>query len=451
MTPYNSQDLRNDAIRHTMFMRTPKEDLNDFAPYILAYSDGVTVTDVNGCEYIDAIASGGRATLVGYGREEIAKALYDQAKRLHCHASHHTISDTAIKLVKKLADIAPGELTSTTLLSGGSDANESAFKLAKQYHMHKGNPRRYKIISRRGAFHGTTLGALSATGSMSPMREINAPLVPGFYFIPSPSCYRCPFGKEYPNCELDCANALEKQIQFEDPEQVAAFIAEPIMQFGGVNLPPPEYFPKVRSICDEYGVLLIDDEVITGFGRTGKWFACEHYNFVPDLMTLAKGITSGYIPLAAVMMTTKIADTLPIFMDIRTYTLHPVASAGALANINIIEKENLLKNALNNGSYLIEGLKSLMKHPMVGDIRGIGMWGAIELVQDKKAKSRFTMDRNPAELVAKIAREKGVLIGVVDQSVEVAPPLIISKIDIDTVIEVLDQSLASIEKELGIN
>ena len=444
------QGLQQDAILHTMFMKTPKEDLKNLGAFILTKSDGVRVFDVNGRQYIDAIASGGRATLVGYGREKIAKALYDQAKTIHCHASHHTITDTAIKLLKKLSEIAPGDLSLTTLLSGGSDANESAFKLAKQYHMHNGYPRRYKIISRRGAFHGTTLGALSATGSMSPMREVNAPLVPGFYFIPPPTCYRCPFGREYPNCELECAIALEQQIQFEDPQQVAAFIAEPIMQFEGVYVPPQEYFPKIRSICDKYGVLLIDDEVITGFGRTGKWFACEHFNFIPDLMTLAKGITSGYIPLGAVMLTNEIAGKLPVFMDIRTYAMHPVASAGALTNIEIIEQEKLVDKASNNGAYLIEGLKNLEKHPMIGDVRGIGMWCAIEFVQDKRSKARFAAENNPADLVFKKAREQGILIGVVNQSVEVAPPLIIEKSDIDTIITVLDKSIGLTERELGV-
>ena len=451
MKNFTTNKLREDALKHTMFMRTPKKDLRDFAPYILSHAEGVRVTDIDGKEYIDAMASGGRATIVGYGREEVAKALYDQAKKLHCHPSHHNITDAAIKLVTKLAGLAPGDLSVTALLCGGSEANESAFKLAKQYHVQNGYHRRYKIISRRGSFHGTTLGALSATGSMTPMREVNAPLVPGFYFIPPPSCYRCPFGKEYPSCDLDCAIALEQQIQFEDPDQIAAIIAEPIMQFGGVQIPPPEYFPQVRSICDKYGVLLIADEVITGFGRTGKWFACEHFNFVPDLITMAKGFSSGYIPLGGVMMTQQIANALPVFMDIRTYTLHPVASAAANANIEIIEKENLLEKAEVNGSYLLEGLKHLSNHPMVGDVRGIGMWCALELVQNKKTKATFPKDKNPAEMVFKRAREKGVLIGVVDQSVEVAPPLIMEKDDIDIVVQVVDESIGLVEKKLGIN
>jgi adenosylmethionine-8-amino-7-oxononanoate aminotransferase len=315
--------------------------------------------------------------------------------------------------------------------------------------MHQNTPRRFKIISRRGAFHGTTLGALAATGSMSPMREIMDPIVPGYYFIPAPTCYRCPYGKTYPDCNIDCARALEDQIQFEDPGQVAAFIAEPVMQSRGVQIPPPEYFPIIRNICDEYGVLLIDDEIITGFGRTGSWFACEQLGFVPDLLTFAKAFTSGYVPMGGVVTKASIAQSLPIFMEIRTFSMHAVGCAAALANLTLIADEGLLEQARSKGKYMLDALQTLAKHPIVGDVRGIGLWCAIEFVQDKKTKAMFPPDENPAVTITRLAKENGLLLASVDQSVEIAPPLIIAESDIDAIVSIIDKAITTVEKQRG--
>jgi putrescine---pyruvate transaminase len=442
-----SRDKQDKSQQHILFMKTPKKDIEQDGVFVLERGKGVHVYDIDGKGYIDAIGGAGRANVVGYGREKIAKAMYNQAMAIHCHSARQTITPAGLEVSELVARLAPGDLSFVTYVSGGSDANETAFKIAKQYFYHQGEPQRTKIISRRGAYHGATLGALAATGSMSPMREINQPFVPGFYFIPAPTCYRCPFGREYPNCELDCAMALEDEILFEGPDQVAAFIVEPIMQSRGVQIPPPEYFPKIRSICDQYGVLLIDDEVITGFGRTGSWFCCEQLNFVPDLITFAKAFTSGYVPMGGVISSTKIAVSLPILMEIRTFSNHAVGCAAALANLKLIKQEDLPGRAKKVGRYLLDAMQSLREHPIVGDVRGIGMWCGIEFVSDKTNKTPFPENQNPAQFVTKKAKQLGLLIASVDQSIEISPPLIVERNEIDRIVQIVDKAISAYEKE----
>lgn len=441
---------RNKSHQSILFMKTPKSDLERDGAFILERGEGIHVFDVEDNSYIDAIGGAGRANIVGYGRHEIAQAMYDQAMKIHCHSARQTITPAGLEVSDLVSKLAPGNLNHVTCVTGGSDANETAFKIAKQFFYHKGEPLKTKIISRRGAYHGATLGALAATGSMSPMREINLPPVPGYYFIPAPTCYRCPFRKTYPNCELDCALALEEEILFEGPEQIAAFIAEPVMQSRGVQIPPMEYFPKIRSICNNYGVLLIDDEVITGFGRTGTWFCCEQLNFVPDLITFAKAFTSGYIPMGGVISSTNIAHSLPILMEIRTFSNHAVGCAAALANLKLVEKENLPERAKKMGYYLLDALQSLYKHPIVGDIRGIGLWCGIEFVGDKKTKKPFPEKQNPARYITQKAKQLGLLIAGVDQSIEISPPLIVEKSEINRIVEIIDSAILDYEKEFGI-
>ena len=441
--------VKNDALEHYMIMRTSRAAMDEEGPFIPVRGEGVMVWDIDGRAYIDATATGSRATAVGYGRKELAQALSDQAAQLHCAPAADAVAPPAIELSHKLAEVTPEGLEVSVFASGGSEAVETAFKLAKQYYMNKGACRRMKVISRRGAYHGATLGALAATGSMSPMREVMDPLVPGYYFIPPPTCYRCPWGKEYPSCDLDCAGALEQMIEFEQPEQVACFIAEPLMQFNGCQVPPPEYFPKIRDICDRYEVLLIGDEVITGFGRTGSWFACQQLGFVPDIMTLAKAITSGYIPFGAAIMTRPIADAFEMFIHIHTFSGHPPACATALANIRIIETEKLVANAKAMGEHLLTGLKDLASHKIVGDVRGMGLWCAIEFVQDKQTRTPFSAEQGVVQAIARKAKDMGVIVGVMGNAIELAPPLIVDRKTIDQIVTVLDKAIASVVEEIG--
>ena len=264
-----------------------------------------------GNRYLDLVAGNTRPNGIGYGREEVAKAMYEQAKTLHYYTPAFYVTPTAVQLAKKLASLYPGDLTATCLVCDGSEAVESAFKIAKQYHYFANKQRRFKIISRQMSYHGQTMGALSALGYLNHMRNIVAPLVPGHAFLIPPYCYRCPMNLTYPACDLACADALDSLIQFEGPDLVAAFIAETFMQGMGA-LPAPEgYFERIRKICDRYGVLLIIDEVICGFGRTGKMFGIEHYQVKPDIMTMAKMLTGGYAPLGAAATTPKDRRTHP--------------------------------------------------------------------------------------------------------------------------------------------
>jgi adenosylmethionine-8-amino-7-oxononanoate aminotransferase len=285
---------------------------------------------------------------------------------------------------------------------------------------------------------------------MSPLREIMEPLPPGYRFASAPYCYRCDFGQSYPDCQLQCAASVEQIIQHEGPDNVAAFIGEMVMAAGGCIAPPPEYWPRIREICDQYGVLLIDDEVVCGFGRTGKFFGAEHYGIEPDIMTMAKSITSGYSPLGAAMTKRQIIEDMPAFWHVHTYNNHPVSCTASLENIRIIEEENLVKNSAEMGKYLLAGLQSLSPHPSVGDVRGLGLLTAVEFVRDKATKERFPEEEGFCSRVMDLALEEGLILRQVEDIIEFCPPLIITKSEIDEMVEITDRAITQAEKEFGL-
>lgn len=418
--------------------------------WTLVEGKGIRVADSTGRTYLDLAAGGTRANAVGWGREEIAQAMYEQAKKLHYFTPVESHNSAAVEFAATLSELTPGELSTAFFVCDGSEAVETAFKLAKQYNYYRGLPRKYKIISRRDSYHGTTMGALSAMGANHPLRRIMDPLVPGYLFVDRPYCYRCPYGREYPNCSIDCARALEKLILDEGPEQVAAFIAESVMQMGGCVIPPPEYFPMIREICDKYDVLFIDDEVITGFGRTGKMFGIEHFGVVPDIMVMAKQLTSGYVPMGAAVTKPSVIGEFPVFRHIHTYGAHPVACKVASVNLEIIKREELVENAREMGEYFLNGLKELEKQPIVGEVRGIGLWLGIEFVQNKKTRARFPEENNPAPRIVKRIREKGAFCRPSVQSIEIAPALIITRSDIDEALRILEEAIADEVRFLGL-
>lgn len=430
----------------------PKEVRQQSGVWIVVKGEGATITDINGRQYLDAVGGGTLAVGLGYGREEIAKAIYEQALQLHYCSPYLGVTPPAILLAKKLAEITPGSLLATYFSSGGSEAVESAIKLAKQYHIYNGEPLRYKVIARRHAYHGTTMGALSCMGGgpdLTIIRSINEPLmIPGVSHIPAPYCYRCDLGLTYPNCELACAQALTKEIEYQGPETISAFIVESVIGSGGCIIPVPEYLPMVRSICDQYGVLMIVDEVMSGFGRTGKWFACNHWNVVPDIMTLAKNMSGCYVPLGAAIIRSELYGKMPVFLHVHTFSGHPVACAAGLVTIDIMEKENLVENAAEVGAYLLDGLKTLTKHRIVGDVRGLGMMLGVELVKDKKTKERFHEERIADQVTVK-ALDYGVFVRVGGGDViEIGPILTFTRKDADRVIDALDRSLTEVEKQV---
>jgi adenosylmethionine-8-amino-7-oxononanoate aminotransferase len=285
---------------------------------------------------------------------------------------------------------------------------------------------------------------------MYPLRQIMEPLPPGYYFAPEQYCYRCPFGLQYPGCSLQCAEAIAQIIEFEHPDSVAAVIGEVVLGAGGCMVPPPEYWPRLREICDNYGVLLIDDEVVCGFGRTGKMYGIQHFGVEPDLVVMAKGISSGYMPLGATACKRFVVEDMPTFMHVHTYNNHPVSTATGLKNIEIIEREGLVQNSAEVGAYMLEGLRSLAGHRTVGDVRGLGLMCAVEFVADKKTKARFDERQGFCDRIMAFALQAGLILRRVENIIEFCPPLIITKAEVDEMIRITDQAIAQAERDLGV-
>lgn len=427
--------------------RTTRKEIEQGIP-VITKGEGIHVFDREGNKYIDFVAGVTRPIHVGYGRKELAQAAYDQMCRLSYFTPSQFVTEPAMKLAEILAELAPGSLNNFLFECDGSEAVESAMKIAKHYHYFKGEKQRYKIISRKGAYHGVNGFGVRALGIVMPMRQIMEPLAPGGVFAESPYCYRCPYNLFYPDCGIKCARDIEKIIEFEGPEQVSAFIGEPIQQGFGAYAPPEEYWPLVRQICDKYGVLLIIDEVICGFGRTGKMFGFEHFDVQPDIITMAKGITSGYVPLGAVGCTDHVMEPIEVLMHLHTYGNHPVACATGIKNIEILNNENLVNNSKKMGKYLLAGLKEFEKYSIVGEARGSGLWAAIDFTTDKKSRSLFPADR--MNRIIKRAHQKGLIIKTMGHAIEFAPPLIIRESEIDLALKIIDECIAAEAKEMGL-
>lgn len=443
----SDSDVKGCSQNHVIYPRTSREDLRKGIP-VITRGRGVRVFDETGNAYLDLVSGWTRPVHIGYGREEMARAVAEQMAQLHYFTPMQFGNPRAIELAGVLADLAPGAINHFLFVCDGSEAVESALKLARHYHHYRGERWRFKVISRRGAFHGATGGALRVLGSVLPMRQMMEPLAPGTIFAESPYCYRCPLHLSYPACDIACARDVERLVQFEDPGQVMAFIGEPIQQSFGACRPPREYWPIIREICDQYGILLIVDEVICGFGRTGTWFGIEHFDMQPDLMLMAKGISSGYAPLGAVGATDAVVAPVELFANLQTYMNHPVACAAALKNIEILKRENLIENAHVVGEYFLDGLRSLGDHPAVGEVRGTGLWTAMDLTTDKAKRAPFPADRL-AKIVAR-AREQGLIIKSMGMALEFAPPLVITRADIDEAVRILGQCLTEEEKAMGL-
>lgn len=405
--------------------------------FIFTEGNGVFLTDMKGNKLIDGMSSLWNVN-IGHGREEISEVAKEQMKKLAFSSCFATFSnEPAIRLAAKLAEIAPGNLSTTFFTSGGSESNDTAYKLARHYWVLKGKPNKQKIISRTKSYHGVSMGATSATG-LKPFRDFTTSIAPDFHYVDH-------FSTE----------SLRSLIEQEGPETVAAFIAEPVQGAGGVHIAPDGYFKEVREICDEYDILFITDEVITGFGRTGTYFGIDHYGVTPDMMCFAKGVTSGYAQLGGVM----ISETLhKEFKELSTGTLlhgytysgHAMACAVALKNIEIIERENLIENAAVMGQEMLKGFQSVQeKHSIIGEVRALGLMGAIEIVKDKQTNERFASPLAP-QLVNEAAKRGLILRSVVfdgQDTLVFAPPLIMTKEDITSLISILDETFTSVTKD----
>ncbi len=407
---------------------------------------GVWLRDVNGKEYIDGLA-GLWNVLVGHGNRELAEAARAQMERL-AYASNYVGASNlpAIELADKLAGFAYPNLNTTFFTSGGAESNESAFKTARYYWKRKGKPGKYKVIARMRAYHGVTLAAMSATG-IPTFWKMFEPRVPGFVHVPPPYPYR--FEMEMKPGETmgqAAARAVEEAILREGPDTVAAVIAEPVQGAGGVIVPPDDYFPHLRAVCDRHDVLLIADEVITGFGRTGKWFALHHWGVQPDIMSFAKGITSGYLPLGGIQVSDEIHDVIlsappeETWMHAFTYSGHPTCCAVALKNLEILERDNLVERAAAMGKRLLDGLQSLYEFDCVGEVRGIGLMAAVEMVADRETKA----PANLGAAVQRACRERGLFLRAVGDILEMAPPYVISEDEVDRMVQILGDAIADV-------
>jgi adenosylmethionine-8-amino-7-oxononanoate aminotransferase len=434
------------------------QQYNDLAKEdgLLVFTDGegVRLRDAKGRSYIDAM-SGLWVVAVGHGRRELAEVARRQMERLAYVNTFAYATPPAIDLATKLAELAPGSLSRTYFANSGSEAVDTAIRIAKQYHFNRGEKKRYKIISRYGSYHGVTAGALSVNASLYTNRTPVEPLVPGALHVPGVNCYRCPFEKTYPQCDVFCARSIEQMIQFERPETIAAIIAEPISSANATFVPPAEYWPILRDICDRHGILLIADEVINGFGRTGRWFAIEHFGVVPDLMTVAKGISSGYLPISAVVATTEVANAFVGDKDAAlvggiTFGSHPVSCAVALANIDIIEREGLVENARLQGDYMAAELQRLREyHPTIGDVRGIGLLQAVELVRNRETREQFAeADDLPGKMTAALT-SRG-LLSRAGSTIALAPPLCIKRSEVDEIVGIVDDAIGEVERSLDL-
>ncbi len=452
----NSEDtktLRDDALEYLwMHNRDWVQMAEQGEPLILDEGHGIRVTDTDGKTWIDC-NGGYQSVNIGFGRTEIAEAARDQMMKL-VYYPQGTTTEPLAKLVEKLAQLTPGDLERSWPVTGGSEANETAIKIARSYHRRMGDPGRYKIISRRGSYHGATGGVMWLGGTAETDRSDYEPSPAGYIYGPQPNPYRCELGGTTPSeCAIRCAQAIEDLIVFHGPKTVAAVIAEPISSASGAAVPGDEYWPMLRQICDKYGVVLIADEVICGFGRTGKMFAMEHWDVVPDIMTVAKGIVSSYLPIASTIATRRICDAFAgednIFRQALTFGGHPVAAAAALKNIEILENEDMVKNSAETGAYLLNQLRELQKeHSIIGDVRGLGLLVAAELVSDHDTKAGFSPDLNVPQKLDEKFREQGLLLRMNGQLLNISPPLCITRSEVDEIVNGVDRALGSLESEL---
>jgi taurine---2-oxoglutarate transaminase len=383
---------------------------------------------------------------IGHGDERVVEAICDQAKILCSFAPNFSTKPRAV-LGKMLAEITPGDLSRSFISTGGTEANEAAVKICHQY------TGRRKILARYRSYHGDT--AASLTLSVGDPRNW-AQVTGGTEWVPVPQpyCYRCMFGQKYPECGLQCVKYVDEVIELEGGgEKVAGIIFEPVTGANGLIVPPPEYFPRLREVCDRWGVLMIADEVMSGFGRTGKWFAMDHWGVVPDLMTVAKGATSGYLPLGATIVRKHIGDRFKdqFFSHGATYAAHALGCAAAVRTIQIYQEDNLIENSEKMGKYLFEKAMELKdKHPCIGDVRGLGLFVGLELVKNRKTKepittvaSRIRPGMNPKLEVAKRLGEMGMMAMAANPGnvINLAPPLIVTRTEIDEGIAMMDKAL----------
>ena len=421
---------------------------------IITHGEGVWLTDSEGERILDGMA-GLWCVNIGYGRTRLAEVAARQMAELPYYNTFFMTSHVpAIDLAAKLAQVVPGDLNHVFFAGSGSEANDTNIRMVRTYWAEKGQPERKVIISRRNGYHGSSVGSASL-GGMSAMHAQGGLPIPDIHHIGQPHWYLEGGDLDPETFGVERALELENAILDIGPEKVAAFIAEPIQGAAGVIIPPKSYWPEIQRICDEHGILLIADEVICGFGRTGNWFGFETAGWKPDIITVAKGLSSGYLPIGASIVSDEVAQVMADceFNHGYTYSGHPVACAVALENIRIIEEENLVETVRDEtGPYLAEKWRSLEDHPLVGEARTRGMMGSLALTPDKSRRARFAADAGTAGLITReFSFANNLIMRHVDDRIIIAPPLVISKDEIDTLVErawkTLDQAKAKLEED----
>ena len=454
MSAEAAEELRRSALAH---LWTHNGAWNEMAeeglPFIAVHGKGVRIVDSLGREWMD-VSAGYQCVTAGHGRTELAQVAYDQMSQL-AYFPNSGATPPSIKLAEKLAQITPGNLSRSFFVNGGSDAVETAVKLARAYHKRNGEAGRYRIISRKGSYHGA-LGLTTWLGG----RDVNEqrdyiPAYPGMLYAPQPNPYRCEYGGQSPSeCAELCVNAIEDLILFHGPETVAAVVADPIP--GNAAVPGPEYWPRLREICTNYGVVLIADEVITAWGRTGKMFALEHWGVVPDIMTVAKGLSSAYAPVGAVIATDDIASVFAggeqhrPFIHALTFGGHPVTTAVALRNIEIIEREKLPENAAVQGRYLVDRLAEMQeKYAVIGHVHAMGLQIGLELVKDRNTKEPIAPEFR--DMLSSEMEKRRLLVRAGTAGFTLYPPISISSDETQELAMKLDESFAAVSATFGLN
>ncbi len=436
-------------------------DLNNITPTI-ERGEGIYLYDTEGKKYIDG-SSGPVVVNIGHGVKEIGEAYGAQSDKVAYVFRSHFTNEPVEELAARIAELAPGNLDRVFFVSSGSEATEMAAKIAHQYYLELGKERKERIVSRWLSYHGITMGALSMSGNIPRRKNFVNSLLP-YPKISAPYCYRCPEKQTYPNCGVACAHRLRETVQMVGEEYCSAFIAEPIIGATcGAVMPPPEYYKIIRSICDEMDMLFIADEVMTGFGRTGKNFGVDLWNEVPDMITFAKGASSGYYPIAGIIISDEIYRVLKngekgIFAPGHTFSGTPMVGAVGVKVMDYMKKHKLFENVKRLSGYLMDQIKTLEKYALVGDVRGAGFLIGIEFVKNKETGEPFNFDKSGkvAGMISKQCMKNGLVVypgsGEVDghrgDHILVAPPFIIQKDEIDEIVSILGQSIAEIEAEV---
>lgn len=427
---------------------------------VITRGNGVYLYDRDDRQYLDAVG-GIAAVNVGHGVPEIIQAMTAQAEQVAFVHGGSFANEPAMALAEELATWAPDGLGHILLLSGGSEATETAMKLARQYHLEQGQAEKYRMVSRWISYHGNTIGAASMSGRTA-WRKQFIPYMLNFPKIYPPYCYRCPYGEVYPGCGIACAEDLERVITMEGSNSIAGFIAEPVIGTSAAGVtPPPEYYPRIREICDRYDVLFIADEVITGVGRTGKNFGIEHWGVVPDMITAGKAISSGYAPLAAVLVHDKIYDVIANKSGQTTqgftYSGHPLSAAVGLSVLRYLRKHDLVAQSARIGRLLLKRLEKLKRFPLIGDVRGTGLILGVEFVADSLTKRPFPPEAGITRRIVESMLEQGVVVvpgmsgmidGVVGDHIQISPPYIFNEDNINQLMAALEFAVQKVMSEV---